>query len=81
MRGEVMEYVSLCLKTAFLDLWESRNKNKWKSSHFKANLKSCQKNERCHMSLETLPTSNRHPKLSDEQEYSVFVLENSKYQL
>lgn len=58
-----------CLKTcSFLDLWKSRNKNKWKSSHLKANLKSCPKNEKFHMSLETLPASNRHPKLSDDQD-------------
>lgn len=58
-----------CLKThSFLDLWKSRNKNKWKSSHLKANFKSCQKNAKFHMSLETLPTSNRHPKLSDDRD-------------
>lgn len=38
MEGEVLEYMSPCLKTcSFLDQWESRDKVKWKINYFKTN--------------------------------------------
>jgi hypothetical protein len=59
MEVEVLLCMSTCLKIHSFQTSGKIEKHKWKSSHFKTNLVSHQKNKKLIMSLENPPTINR----------------------